>query len=199
MQDTSVQTTRLTNQLDGLGEARDRTDAGHIYAMFKALQPVPANSVRTRALRETIQKLWQEPRMARKPGLIYSHNKPLDFPWSPKARDLYFRRLADPSFSLAHRLDLEHVRPLGLTVLELLEKVTDPGFTAEETLSWLRERHKGLSFAVLTSTEHSGMGQLKAADVDTSLDAFARYRQACGLAAEDLISVIEDPRWPARD
>ena len=22
---------------------------------------------------------------------IFSHNKPLDFPWSPNARDLYFR------------------------------------------------------------------------------------------------------------
>lgn len=196
MQDTTY-ATRITDQLDSLGEQRDERDAKTIHSIFSALRTAEKHPVVTRALREAIQKIWQEPRMKRAKGLKHSHNKPLDYPWSPKARDLYFRWLGDRSFSLKDRLDLEHVHPLGLTVSELLGLVADPRFTAQDTLDWLRRKHSGLSFAVLTRAEHQGMGKLKAADVDTSAEAFARYREGCGLEPADLIAVTADPRWEA--
>lgn len=57
--------TRSTDQLDTLGEARDRSDAEAIHSIFKALQPLADRglAVVNRALREAVQKICQEPRM----------------------------------------------------------------------------------------------------------------------------------------
>lgn len=199
---TLSQVTRSTDQLDSLGEDRDRTDSGAIYAIYKALQPLASRrlAVVNRALREAIQKIWQEPRMPKGKDRAFSHNKPLDFPWSPKARDLYFRSKSDPPVTIKGQLVLEHVVPINILVNDLLAKVAEADCTEEKFLELLREEHRQLSFVVLTKEDDNELTRagLKAAGVnELGASAWARYEVGCGLKEDDFLAVTADPRYGA--
>lgn len=194
--------TLIENQLDTLGEARDRADSEAIYSIFKALQPLAHRrlAVVNRALREAIQKIWQEPRMPKGKDRAFSHNKPLDFPWSPNARDLYFQNKDDSAVTIKGQLVLEHVVPINILVNDMLAKVAEPDCTEEQFLKFIRDEHRQLSFVVLTKEDDNALTRagLKAAGVnELGASAWARYEVGCGLVEGDFISVTADPRFGA--
>ena len=194
--------TRSTDQLDSLGEARDRADSEAIYSIYKALQPLASRrlAVVNRALREAIQKIWQEPRMPKGKDRIFSHNKPLDFPWSPNARDLYFGNKADAAVAITGQLVLEHVTPINILVNDLLAKVAEADCTEEKFFELLQAEHRQLSFVVLTKEDDNALTRagLKAAGVTgEGISAWARYESGCGLKEEDFLAITADPRFGA--
>lgn len=195
---TEKSKTRIDDQLDSLGDELDRADSDAIYSIFKALQPLTSPrlaKVKERALREAVQKIWQEPRM---PKNRFAHNKPLDYPWSPNARDLYFAHKADPSISLANRLDLEHVTPISILTTQLQEESAGTGCTPEVFLGLIKKAHKPLCFAILTSEDHQSLGKGKkgaAAVAGEGITVWTRYEVGFGLKKEDFMSVTEDPRF----
>lgn len=193
---------RSTDQLTSLGAERDRADAEAIYAIFTALQPLASRrlAVVNRALREAIQKIWQEPRMPKGKARIFSHNKPLDFPWSPNARDLYFGHQEDSTLAITGQLVLEHVTPINILVNQLLAKVAEPGCTEEEFFDLITEKHRQLSFVVLAREDDNALTRagLKAAGVtEEGASEWARYEVACGLTEEDFMGITSDPRYGA--
>jgi hypothetical protein len=192
--------TRSNNQLDSLGDKRDRADSEAIYSIFKALQPLASRrlAVVNRALREAIQKIWQEPRMPKGKTRIFSHNKPLDFPWSPNARDLYFSHRTDASVAITGQLVLEHVTPINILVNGLLSKVAEVDCTEEKFYELLLQEHEPLSFVVLTKEDDNALtraGLKSAGVVEEGASAWARYEKGCGLTEEDFIGVTADPRF----
>jgi hypothetical protein len=193
--------TRVDNQLNSLGDDLDRADSDAIYSIFKALQPLASPrlaKVKRRALREAVQKIWQEPRMPRGESR-FAHNKPLNYPWSPNARDLYFAHRADPSVPITNRLDLEHVTPIGLLTDELEAFFGDADCTTDAFFDRLKKVHVPLCFAVLTREDHQALGRvkMKAATVSgEGVSVWARYA-AIGLKEEDFFSIIADPRFGA--
>ncbi|HEX9226374.1 MAG TPA: hypothetical protein VF885_06910 [Arthrobacter sp.] len=193
--------TRIDNQLNSLGDELDRADSDAIHAVFKALQPLTSPrviKVKRRALREAVQKIWQEPRMP-KGESRFAHNKPLDYPWSPNARDLYFAHRADPSVIIKNRLDLEHVTPIGLLTDELEALFTNDECSPDAFFDRLKEVHVPLSFAVLTREDHTALGRvkMKAATVTgEGVSIWARYA-AIGLKEEDFMAITADPRFAA--
>jgi hypothetical protein len=201
---TPTPKTRVDNQLDTLGDERDREDSDAIYSIFKALQPLGSprlTSVKNRALREAVQKIWQEPRM-RQGGSKFAHNKPLAYPWSPGARDLYFAHRDDPSVIMKNQLDLEHVTPIAL-LTEKLQAQLAGDCSSQEFFDEIKRVHEPLCFAVLTRKEHQTLGTKKAkaaiaaiaAGVNASL--WARYEVGCGLKEKDFLSINDDPRFAA--
>lgn len=190
-----------TDQLDSLGEERDRNDSDAIFEMFQALQPLSSPSalkVKNRVLREAIQKIWQEPRMPRGKKRAFSHNKPLNYPWSPKARDLYFAHKADPTVTIKGMLDLEHVTPIGTLTANMEARFAAGDYNADEFFDLLQEVHRPFCFAVLTAKEHRGMGsKLKAAIIPEGTSLWARYEVAFGLLEKDFTSITADPRYAA--
>lgn len=194
--------TRSTDQLISRGDKRDRADSEAIHLIFKALLPLAARdlAVVKRALREAIQKIWQEPRMPKGKTKIFSHNKPLDFPWSPNARDLYFRNKADAAVTITGQLVLEHVVPINILVNDLLAKVAEADCTEQGFYELLLREHEQLSFVVLTKEDDNALTRagLKAARVaEEGASAWARYEKGCGLKEEDFLSIIADPRFGA--
>lgn len=199
--DSATPSTRIENQLTSLGDELDRADSDAIYSIFKALQPLTSPrllKVKRRALREAVQKIWQEPRMPAGESR-FAHNKPLDYPWSPNARDLYFAHRADPSVIIKNRLDLEHVTPIGILTDELEALSIDAACTADSFFDRLKEVHVPLCFAVLTRDDHLALGRakMKAATVTgEGVSVWARYA-AIGLKEEDFMAVTADPRFAA--
>lgn len=192
--------TRSTDQLDSLGELRDRADAEAIFSIYKALQPLAERklAVVNRALREAIQKIWQEPRMPKGKDRIFSHNKPLDFPWSPNARDLYFGNRDDSAVTITGQLVLEHVTPINILVNDMLAYVATPDATEEGFYELVLQEHRQLSFVILTKEDDNQLTRagLKAAGVtEEGSSAWARYEVGCDLREEDFLSITADPRW----
>lgn len=203
--------TLFTNQLRDLGEERERTDSDAVYEMLDHLRQMTSThpvslQLRDRAARTSIEHIWQLPRMpgnglgrgrrtVKRSSLIFSHNKPLNYPWSPKARNAYFDFLRDPSKGLTNRLDTDHLTPIGTLAEDLMSEL-ERGMDRIQFFELIREVHKPFCFAILTQAEHRGMGkEFKAGRIAEGVSLFARYREALGLAEEDLISVHEDPRW----
>jgi hypothetical protein len=194
--------TLIENQLLSLGDKLDRADSDAIHAIFMALQPLNSPrlaKVKRRALREAIQEIWQEPRM---PKNRFSHDKPLDYPWSPNARDLYFAHQADRSVTIQDRLDLVPFTPIGHLTDQLEARFADAECTEEEFLMELKKVHAPLCFAVLTKDEHNALraAAINAATVaGEGTTAWDRYEIGSGLQPEDFISITADPRYTAAD
>lgn len=182
---------RVENQLEPLGEDRDRRDAAAIHEIYKGLGLVRSTSdskgYPNQAAREAIVKIWQEPRM---PKPRHTHNKPLEYPWSQDARDLYF------AGKTSHKLVLEHVRPISHLRDELFEAVSKPGCTDQEIHDLLVKAHKNLCFAIITKAEDDRMtaAGLRTALADAEGD-WARYEQALQLTEDHFGSVINDDRY----
>lgn len=179
---------RTANQLETFGEDRDRLDAEAIYKVFQGLQLVRTTSKGfvNKLARETIVKIWQEPRM---PTLRYTHNKPYDYPWSPPARDLFFNG------ETVGALVLEHVTPISHLCEEIFIKLSED-CTEEDVYDLLMESHTPLSFTVITKKEDDLLTSAGLRSNLSELDGeWARYTQALGLLKEDFLAITEDERY----
>lgn len=207
----TAELTRVTRQLNDLGEARERDDSDAVYELLDHLRQLTSTNgkavqIRDRAAREAIDHIWQLPRMpgnnlgrgrrlVKRSTLIFSHNKPLIYPWSPKARDAFFAFVADPSQGLTNTLDTDHITPIGTLAADLMSEL-EGGMTRDEFFVRIHEVHEPFCFAILTQKEHRGMsGDHKSGRIGDGVSLFVRYQEALGLDESDLISVLEDPRW----
>lgn len=181
---------RDTNQLDSKGEKIDRADAKAIYEVYKGLQSVrcASTSYVHRAAREAIQKIWQEPRM---PSLKTSHNKPLAYPWSPKARDLILSGKATKG-----ALVLEHTTPISILRDKIFDEVSKEDCTEETIYNLLKKEHEELSFVILTKAEDTKLGKKFRNSLSSRESAYGRYEEALGLTETDFISATKDDRYP---
>lgn len=200
--ENSVTTMISQDQLGPLNDAKAIRDARAIYKIYKALHPLtesgkPGKGV-TKILRLAIVDLWQEPRMPRGAKVTHAHNKPFAYPWSPHARELYFANKADSSVTLRNKLILEHVVPLNVLVKRLLEEVAKPECTESSFLKVLQEKHKPLSFAIISREEDrmvAGKGFKNTIVEGEGQSQWARYEQGCGLFEKDFMALNADPRW----
>jgi hypothetical protein len=182
---------RSVKQLETLGEERDRLDAEAIHKVFQGLTLIRSTSKGfvNKLARETIVKIWQEPRM---PNLRYTHNKPLDYPWSPLARDLFFNG------ETVGALVLEHVTPISHLCEEIFTKIAEEGCTNEDIYDLIMESHAPLSFTVITKKEDDLVTSAGLRSNLSGLEgAWARYTEALGLREEHFLAVTEDERYPA--
>lgn len=181
---------RATNQLNTKGEKIDRADAKAIYEVYKGLQSVrcASTSYVHRAAREAIQKIWQEPRM---PSLKTSHNKPLAYPWSPKARDLLLSGKGTKG-----ALVLEHTTPISILRDKIFDEVSKADCTEETIYNLLKKEHEELSFVILTKAEDTKLGKKFRNSVSTRESSYGRYEEALGLNEEDFLSATKDDRYP---
>ena len=182
---------RGTNQLDTKGEITDRADAKAIFEVYKGLQSVRCASTTYvhRAAREAIQKIWQEPRM---PSLKFAHNKPLTYPWSPKARELFFSGKGREG-----ALVLEHATPICFLRDKIFEEISKPDCTEETIYNLLREENETLSFTVITKKEDTKLGTKLRNRMASKEGPYGRYEEALELKEEDFLSVTEDPKYAA--
>lgn len=182
---------RVRNQLNLLGEDRDRRDAAAIREICKGLELVRSASKSTsypnRAAREAIVKIWQEPRM---PKPRHKHNKPLEYPWSQDARDLYF------AGNTSNTLVLEHVRPISHLRDEVFAAVVLPGCTDQTIYDIMIGAQKWMNFAIITKAEDDRLTSagLRTALADAEGD-WARYEQALNLTKDHFLAVTDDPRY----
>ena len=182
---------RSENQLETFGEDRDRLDAEAIHKVFQGLILIRTTSKGfvNKLARETIVKIWQEPRM---PRLRYTHNKPLEYPWSPLARDLFFNG------ETVGALVLEHVTPISHLCEEIFTKIAEERCTNDDIYDLIMKSHAPLSFTVITKTEDDLVTSAGLRSNLSELEgAWARYTQALSLRQEDFLAVTEDERYPA--
>lgn len=180
---------RDKNQLDTKGELVDRADAKAIYEVYRGLQSVRCASTGYvhRAAREAIQKIWQEPRM---PSPKLTHNKPLAYPWSPKARELFFSGKGTEG-----ALVLEHVTPISILRDKIFDEVSKSDCTEETIYKLLQEEHQPLNFTIITKEEDKKLGAKFKNSVSAKESAYGRYEEALNLKEEDFLAATKDPRY----
>jgi|SRR5699024_2940673 hypothetical protein len=179
------------DQLTSLGEDSDRADASAIVDVYRALTRIREShsAFAGRTARESVQKIWQEPRM---PRPRYKHNKPLDYPWTLAARDAYFEGRA------RGQLVLEHVTPINHMVSLFFDRVADPDFGVDDMLTDLREMHRGFSFAIITKVEDDRLTAAGLRSKRSAEDsAWSRYEVALGANADGFGAITDDPRYTA--
>lgn len=188
-----INKTIFENQLEDLGEERSLADAQYIYDVFKAHITYEDNMNKSGEKysmasvnvvdRNALQKMWEE---ARIPKEKYSHNKPYDFPWSKKARELYAKggdmaRL----FHLEHTLELKTIKDEAIRRMGLVQGEEGAIRSGEDMLDYLVETHRGTTFVILTAEEHS---RLSKGDPSKSEDVWAFYERN-GIYRKDCISL----------
>ena len=179
---------RVFNQLDSKGEDGDRADALELYRVFEGLSHFSDGAFgdTNKIARLAVQHLWQ---YGKSPYPRHSHNKPLDYPWSEDARNLYFEGKATGN------LVLEHVRPLGTLVESLFKIVREGGEDSKEKFyEELIEEHSHLNFTVISNEDND---LLDKAGLRTKLvpgGPWARYEMV-GLMREQFKSITEDERF----
>lgn len=204
---TTAPEMRVNDQLNSLGEERDRLDLIALYEIFCALAPsykrflgtkrnTPENEGASKInhlLRLAIVDVWQEPRM---PKERHAHNKPHIYPWSPQARDLFFAARADGTLSLSNKLILEHAIPIGILYHEMMMKIIDGNCTRDEWTELFAAAHGSLSFAILAKNDDDLINRNghRSAMVADDPSPWARYRKA-GLVQESFMALNADPRW----
>lgn len=182
-------TRRDTNQLVSFGAESDFADAAHIRVMlvqlarrFKTHQAKAYSTARDMIVDE-----WQE---ARLPDIRHTHNKPIVYPWSKMARDLFF------AGDTSSKLVLEHVVPADHLVKKVLfPAVENPDFTDQMMLDLLVKEHSGLVLAVISKAEDRMIDLKKLRNVHIeSDDSWARYKLA-GLDTSTFMALIDDDRF----
>lgn len=212
MTNSDAPNTRITDQFDSISEDRDAADLDALYKVFCVLAPSIQRGLKAgkgsaeakgagllnKTLRMLIVNLWQEPRIpgSGRPKQKHDHNKPFVYPWSEKARDVYFAKRADKSLSTANRLVLEHTHPAKMLTNRLIELINEDT-TQEQWTKYFLEAHKALSFVIITKEEDVALSKagLRSAivSIDEDSSPFARYRKA-GIEGE-FVSLLDDPRW----
>ena len=179
---------RDTFQLDSFGE-RDLSDAAKIrgtlalWAPDRHLKKSPAQGI----ARKILVDAWQE---ARLPDACYDRIRPIEYPWSKSARDLFFAGKTKSSITL------EHVKPASYLLKEILfPAAEDPNCTDQMFLDLLVEEHSRLSFTVVTKLEDTLINQAGFRDKHVeSEDDWARYRIA-GIDPSTFMALFEDERF----
>lgn len=182
-------TRRDANQLVSFGADSDFADAAHIRGMLVLL----ARRFKTHKAkaysqaRDMLVDEWQE---ARLPLVRHTHNKPVEYPWSKMARDLFF------AGDTSNKLVLEHVVPADYLVKKVLfPAVENPDFTDQMMLDLLIKEHNGLVFAVISKAEDRMIDLKKLRNVHIeSDDSWARYKKA-GLDTTTFMALIDDERF----
>ncbi|WP_029068061.1 hypothetical protein [Jonesia quinghaiensis] len=180
----------LEPQLLTLGNEKDEEDAEVIFRVFQALLPFRLTHVSfvNRTAREAVQKIWQEPRLPKSGKKRLK--RPLDFPWSPEARDLYF------SGDTANKLVLEHMIPISALTERLFSELENNSCESGDVLEFLKQNHSGFVFAIITKDEDKRIANsgFKKKSSDLS-NVWLRYKEALGLDSSDFTSVTNDPRF----
>lgn len=201
------------NQFESLGEQRDTADLDTLYQIYSSLGmtldralTAPAGSLEARGvkdigliLRLSIVHVWQEPRMVRTGTneKLHGHGKPLLYPWSKRARDLFFDSISDDSVSLSGQLVGEHCVPIDVH-RKHLQGLILAGCTKQEWVDAFLESQSGLNFAIVTKKDDRGLDKKKLRTVLLAGDPspWARYA-AAGLPRESFMALVDDPRWEA--
>lgn len=135
--------------------------------------------------RNAFHKLWEEVRI---PKQRYSHNKPVNFPWSKNAREL-FAKGGDLArqFHLEHTLELKSIKDEAIRRMQLADDDKDAIKNGADMLQYLKSIHQDTAFVILTSEEHSRLpkGQFSKAE-----DVWAFYEKY-GIYKKDCISLVE--------
>ena len=143
---------RFIDQLEGLGDKRDKKDAEIVFKIFKALKSLKddkvCEKVVNRTARETIQQVWQQPRL---PKEKYSHNKPYKFPWSEAAKELL------DEDSAKGKLVLEHSMEMIKYTNELFDEIGKNIDSVNKMLMYLIKTHNYYGFAIITNKEHKDL------------------------------------------
>lgn len=180
---------RDTNQLVSFGAESDFADASHIRAILVHLAR-RSKTHEAKAYQQARGMLVDEWQEARLPAIRHTHNKPIDYPWSKMARDLFFEG------NTSNNLVLEHVVPADYLVKKVLfPAVENPDFTDQMMLDLLVKEHSGLIFTVISKAEDRIIDSKKLRNVHIkSDDAWARYKEA-GLDTTNFMALIDDERF----
>lgn len=168
----------------------DLNDAGEIFKLFMLLKDFNETNkgVHNRALREAVQKIWQEKRF---PKPSCTHNKPHAFPWTLEARNAYFENRTRSA------LVLEHIIPMKQVAESLMGKIRSGVIVnPENMLNELLSIHNGVRFIVIHKTDDQ---LLRNAGVQSSggdeSDPYSRYRTA-GIDLASMMPLTQDERYP---
>lgn len=175
--------TLYENQLISRGQETDLMDATIIYEMLKLSTKMEGHrkGVLNRFDRETIQKIWQEPRMS---SNKLTHNKDYRIPWTPKAK----QHLKDGT--VKNNLVLEHTVEMKTIVKLIKKEILENRVNSPETmLMFLNEIHKGFSFIVVSREDDALI--TKGNDLKNT-DVWKFYNEVCGFTKQECTSPIED-------
>jgi hypothetical protein len=180
---------RVTNQLISLGDERDLKDAGKIRGTLALWAPdrrdkrSPAGSI----ARKILVDAWQE---ARLPDPIFDRIRPIEYPWSESARDLFFAGKTKSAITL------EHVKPASYLLKEVLfPAAEDPNVTDEMFLDLLNAEHSRLSFTIVSKLEDDMINHAGFRDKHVeSEDDWARYTLS-GIDTSTFMALVDDERF----
>lgn len=180
---------RVTNQLISLGEERDLKDAGKIRGTL-ALWAPDRNDKRSPALsiaRKILVDAWQE---ARLPDPIFDRIRPIEYPWSESARDLFFAGKTKGAITL------EHVKPASYLLKNVLfPAAEDPNVTDEMFLDLLNAEHSRLSFTIVSKLEDDMINKAGFRDRHVEdVDDWARYTLS-GIDVSTFKALSDDERF----
>ena len=176
------------NAAFGARTADSRRDATLILECLQATKRWSDESGQkpvAKPIRELIWFVWEKPRLARYADandlLMPKRKYPGWVPWSPEARRIFNRGLAE-------QLVLEHVTPSGLIVQDLIAK---PPASAAALIKTLNAR---LAYTVLAPEENQAITRAGYGNklVDGDPDPWSRYRSA-GLDLSRFRSLVTPP------
>jgi hypothetical protein len=167
---------------------QDLKDAAKIRGILAALAP-ERNAVDLATAKIQLVKRWQEPRL---PHPRHDRIRPIVYPWSETARDLFF------AGKTTGNLTLEHVKPVSYLIEEVLfPAAEDTNCTDQMFLDLLVKEHSRLSFTVVTEVEDNmlNFAKLKNRHVESE-DDWARYKEA-KIDTSTFMALTDDPRFKA--
>ena len=180
---------RDAHQLESFGAESDFADAAHIRGILVHL----ARRYKTHKAKAYAQARgmlvdeWQE---ARLPTTRLGHNKPIEYPWSKMARDLFFDANTNDTLVLEHVMPAEH-----LVKNVLFPAVEDPDLTDQLFLDLLIKVHSRLTFTVISKAEDRIIDSKKLRNVHIeSDDDWVRYKMA-GLDTSTFMALMDDDRF----
>ena len=191
----TVNLTNFDNQFRSLGKERDLADAQYIYDIFCAhinyvkemdKQGVKYSLATVNVVdRNAFHKIWEEVRI---PKDRISHNKPVEFPWSKNARELYIKG-GDLSrkFHLEHILELKTIKNEAIRRMMLGSSEKDTIKDGGDMLDYLNGLNRETAFLILTSEEHK---KLSKGDESKVENPWAYYEKN-GIYKKDCISLKE--------
>lgn len=141
-----------------------------------------------RQARSLIQSIWEEPRLH---GHRVARIRPVNIPWSPGARRMFFAGLHNGN------LVLEHLTPMRLYVIDVMSRV-ESGELADgpAMLAYLRSTHETRPvFTVVSKNEDVAVSKAGFKEcLPENGDPWSRYA-AAGLAESDFCLMSEDERY----
>lgn len=155
-------------RLPSLGQVADRADAGDILAVLRLCRDRELRNGRepVKLAREALDRWWEKRRRVNDP--VTGQNLQT-YPWSRGALTL-LRDHSATGASLANRLTLEHLWPIGAVVARIQRRVDD--LDAVILADCLQHE---LGYAVITKAEDSALSRAGVRDLWLA-DPWDRYR-----------------------